>query len=307
MNKRKAIGYFRANFNLSKSTNGWYRLSDPFDSALDKSMAVNFHTDRVVGHRSGHRSNMLEFIKTYERVSTGQAYSLVDSYSESTYEKVEEVREVPADYVAEWPEYYKPLIDCGIFFKHYIENKAKLDFHYLDQKGFGGCEKGFYGMRLIIPVYIEGVLKYWQSRAVLPHMTPKYLNASSKLVAVTKSQVLYNQDALGFYEKIYVCEGWSDAETIGENAVATFGWKNSLKQWDLLLRAKSVKEFVVVADKGFYDTQVAQWSKISIKKVKVLNMDDAPGKDANEVGLGYIEELEARTDYLSMLDMFKCL
>lgn len=306
MNRGKAVGYFKSNFNLSKSTNGWYRFSDPFDNASDKSMGVNFHFDKVVGHRSGYRSNMSTFIETYEKLSPLQVIDLVDTYSESSYEKVETIKEVPDDYVADWPEYYKPLIDCNRFFRMYVEKKAKLDFHYLDQKGFGGCELGRYADRIIIPVYVQGVLKYWQSRAIYNSMQPKYLNAASDLVAVTKSQVIYNQDALDYYDKIYVCEGWSDAETIGEDAVAIFGWKNSVVQWNLFLRS-AVKEFVVVADKGFYNTQVAQWIKVSTKKVKVLNMDNAPGKDVNEVGLEYVEDLEEKTDYLTFMNLFEWL
>lgn len=303
-NKRKAASYFRQNFLIKKSTNGWYRFSDPFDNHTDNSMAVNFGAGLVKGFRTGYTNTIQKFIEDYEKLGNGlDVLKLVESYNERDYEEItEKVHKVPDDYVAEWPEAFIPFDVPHRMVVRYVRSIG-LNYDELADKSFGYCLEGRYKNRIIIPVFIDGYLKYFQGRGFRNYVFPKYLFPSKEEVLIGKSQLFYNQDALMRHRKIYLAEGWACAETMG-NAVASFGWKYSLTQKTLLSQAlKHLDELVVIPDKGFYRQQVNQMLRFSeTGKVKVLNLDNEELKDANELGADIIHEIEDNTHYLSLLD-----
>jgi hypothetical protein len=74
------------------------------------------------------------------------------------------------------------------------------------------------------------------------------------------------------------------------------------------MQYKNIKEITVIADKGWYKTQVEQWLPLCEHfKIRVINLDSAPEKDANALGKKYIEALENHTNYLTFADIIQLI
>lgn len=310
MNIKKAVTYFKNYFKIQKSNKGWYRMKDPFDNHLDRSMAVNFNLDKVVGFRSGLSCTIRYFIKEYEKLGSGkETENFIEQFSESDYIKLEEENAEPVKYnnVAKYPEHYLPFDVKNKLIANYVESRG-FDYDYLQEKGFGYCLDGHFAFSLIIPFYVNDKLVYWQARKVLKYNIPKYLFPGGDYCTVTKSNLFYNQDELKWENKIYLAEGWADAEMF-VGGVASCGWKLSFNQWDILkCNFKNINELIVVSDKGWYAKQVEQFLPIcDYVKIKVLNLDSASFKDANAGGADAIFKIEDQTEYLSIMDLIKII
>jgi len=78
--------------------------------------------------------------------------------------------------------------------------------------------KGQFEGRIIIPVYDDKDIVYFQGRRINDKMEPKYLNPSCN-----KEQIVLNKDNFNINKKIIICEGLIDADTIGKQATCMLG------------------------------------------------------------------------------------
>jgi DNA primase len=121
--------------------------------------------------------------------------------------------------------------------------------------------------RVVIPVEYG----YYQARAMLKWMEPKYINPD-----VEARDYIFNSQALELYDEVPVLEGAFSAMAIGKNAVALIG-KEPVKEKVERLVNSSVKRFCIGLD---YDA--ARWTvmladKLSRagKEVAMWNFQDA--------------------------------
>ena len=309
LNTKKTATYFKTRFTLTESSDGWYRISDPFDNHKDKSMAVNFYLDKVIGFRSGFRGTLKEFIKEYENTSGQDAIKLVETFTEDLFAEPKEIKikTNTENVTAKWPDEFTPLEIYNKRIYNYIQSR-NLDIDYLIEKGFGYCTKGHYAFNLIAPFYVDNILKYWQGRTVMKYVEPKYRFPLFDYCPVTKSQLWYNQDIIKWETKLYITEGWTDAETF-DTGIASSSWKVSADQMRILLkRIKYLDELIIVSDRGWYTHQIKQWLYLADDvKIKVLNLDNAPFKDANQGGIEAILKIEENTKYLNITNLIDLL
>jgi DNA primase len=78
--------------------------------------------------------------------------------------------------------------------------------------------KGEYQRRFIIPIYNDGHIVYFQARAMIDEVLPKYMNPT-----LTKGNIIYNKDNFHKNKHIVICEGLIDAATIGKQGTACLG------------------------------------------------------------------------------------
>lgn len=125
-----------------------------------------------------------------------------------------------------------------------------------DVRTFGllWCDQGRYAHRMVFPVWHEGVLVYWQARAMweeFEHPGPgkyiKSLNPPRVEGAAGSGDVLFNLHQAKGYRRVCVTEGPIDAIHVGPDAVCTFGKKISHAQVGMLHRA-GVKELDLMWD-----------------------------------------------------------
>lgn len=121
------------------------------------------------------------------------------------------------------PDEYIPLLDT-IGVKSLELNAIR---NYLKRRGFKPSTWFDYGLGYVPGkwrVYIPIESGFWQARAIMPHMKPKYMSPSTPA-----SDVLFNSKALDAYNEIVVCEGALSAMAVGSNAIAMIG-KNPTPQ-----------------------------------------------------------------------------
>ena len=114
------------------------------------------------------------------------------------------------------------------------------DFHVVDKSG-ELAHKPWYG-RVIIPVYRNDQLIFWQGRDMTGKSKLKYLSSD-----VVRESVLFGYDLLsnGSNSPLYVVEGAFDALTVG--GIATFSNKLTKSQIEIL--NKSPRQKIVIPDK----------------------------------------------------------
>lgn len=101
------------------------------------------------------------------------------------------------------------------------DNEFDIIKRYLMRRGFGPYYWTRYNLGYVPNswrVYIPIEHAYWQARAVLPWMTPKYMGPE-----IRSYDVLFNASALNKYTEIVITEGAFSAMAVGDNAIALMG------------------------------------------------------------------------------------
>ena len=116
---------------------------------------------------------------------------------------------------------------------NFLFSRALFNLNEEEDAPFYLCLEGKFSDRIIIPFEADGVVFYFQARA-LYDQTPKYLNPSTE-IAPKPSDILYPYDENEDY--LVVCEGPLDALSLqrkGINATATIGSSVSPRQAEIL-------------------------------------------------------------------------
>jgi len=116
-------------------------------------------------------------------------------------------------------------------------SKRGFKEHHWKKYGLGVAQSQ--GLRIIIPIEDN----YWQGRALLNWITPKYVNPRSE-----SSHVLFNPKALKLPE-VVICEGAFSAMAVGYNAVALVGKNPTKPKIDRLMKS-GVDHFIITIEEG---------------------------------------------------------
>lgn len=125
-------------------------------------------------------------------------------------------------------QYYKLL-------QQFINNR-KLDYTvYI-------AYKGYYKGRIIIPVWENGNIVFFQGRRLFPEMEPKYLNPRTE-----KSSIIFNIDNFDRNKSIIVTEGIIDADAVGAQGTTIFG-KELTRNFIDQLKLYTDEDIIIVMD-----------------------------------------------------------
>ncbi len=102
--------------------------------------------------------------------------------------------------------------------------------------------RGPFKSRIIIPIWYDNKMVYFQGRRIFSEMSPKYLNPS-----VNKNNIILNIENFNKDNHIIVVEGLLDAYTIGNQGTAVLG-KEASKEFLSQLREKSNKPVIIAMD-----------------------------------------------------------
>lgn len=293
--KSKLLTYFNNKFDVSSpSPSGWYRFESPFyESKGSVSCGVQIQNKWVHDFRTGDSMSVWDFIMRVEKCSFKQAKEIIKKQRYGielvvVKESLNKIAEVTL------PEEAIPLEFCD----RLLAKRAKkfLAAKKMSHKGLYYCSEGKYFGRILIPLTVFGELVYFIGRDFIGQ-TPKYYNLDK-----SAANLFYNEDALFMQDKIYLGEGWSDAETMGKKGVGSLGWSmNTIKILKLL--RSPVQEIIIMSDKGFYTQalETASWL-CDKKRVKVLNIDpycEGDKKDPNDLGKKLIKKIEKKSKFLT--------
>jgi DNA primase len=170
------------------------------------------------------------------------------------------------------------------------QTASEMGFGYVDS---GGGRDSYFGY-LIIPFKRNFKIAYFIGRSYLGR-EPKYRNPPVAAGGGGKSSVLWNEDALWLFDKVFVCEGVFSAIAVGADAVAVMGKTVSQSQFEKMVRAP-VSELVFCFDADASVFALREAARMSpFKKVKSLRL---PYGDPADVGQDCVRALEARTEEL---------
>jgi DNA primase len=302
----KLFNYFKGKLHIKQSTKGWWR-SDCFECGGKFSMGIHLEERRAHCFKCAMRKTPIEILMEMEGFTTiaqatqylniQQEYEYYESYARTGKREIKPV---------ELPESFNILSQgngtYGRAARHYI---TKRGFHVdkLSLKGVGYCTSGEYAGYIIFPFYCKGKLIYFQGRHYIG-MGPKMKNPSTEAFGIGKEQIIYNQDALYIYNHIYTVESITNAETLGDRAIATLG--KSISQYQLShLIASPCKSVTLLLDPDAYKEAIETAMQIvNFKKARVIKLPDEK-MDVNDYGKDKTLEFVKTTQYQNYNELFR--
>ena len=304
--KNQLYNYFVKRLGAYKYRNGWLRVPTCPYCHREQKMGINLNTYRTNCFRCGEHPSPAQMVMDIEGLDTYSeliTFLRNGDFTELTFteEKVE-LSEAKPVYL---PEGFK-LITQGTStlansFRKYVIKRG-FNPNELARHGVGYCTKGEYFGYLIIPFYTEGSLRYWNARLVIGS-GPRYNNPPKDITGLGKEFLIYNSDALGLYNQVFICEGAINALTMGENAIATMGKSISRYQINELIKAQA-KRYIILLDPDAKDKAIDLALKlVNFKSVKVVYLPE--GKDCNDIGRKKTMKLVWDTRYQDYQDLIK--
>lgn len=179
------------------------------------------------------------------------------------------------------PTFFKPVTDsasdgwsklCIEYLKSRSVDWKSQPFFYVDTK-LTAAEKKWYG-RLIIPIYNNGVMVFYQGRDLTNTALKKYMSVDSP-----RENVLYGYDniELSTPAPLYITEGWFDAQAL--QGVAILG--NKLTDAQIKWINRSHRPKVVIPDRFGSGHLLAKQAIKLDWSISTLDVNDK-SKDVNE-------------------------
>ena len=275
--KTQLYNYFVKRLGAYEYRNGWLRVPVCPYCGREQKMGVNLNTYRTNCFRCGEHPSPaqmvmdIEDLETYAELITFLKHG---DFTELTFteEKVELAESKPV-YL---PEGFR-LINQGDghiakIIRNYLKHRG-FNTDELSKQGIGYCTKGDYFGYVILPFYSNGKLTYFNARLVIGN-GPRYNNPPKSVTGLGKEFLIFNEDALGLYNQIYICEGVFNALTIGERAIATMGKQISRYQINLLIKCPA-KRFILLLDPDAKKQSIDLALKlVNFKSVKVVYLPE---------------------------------
>jgi len=306
----KIYSYFNEHHGpLEQSTNGWYIGMCPF--CRSRKLAVNPGRFAVKCWKKCYSGGVVGFVKEYLGCDHFDAYLIIDDMVPrlrvmdymSTKPTVRKELVLPEGY-HQILEGYTPMASRA---RNYLKLNRGFDLNYLDMIGVGYCDGDTYFGYIIIPFKKDGEIVYFIGRDFMDRGEGfRYKNPPTEIYGIGKSEVIFNEEALWLYDKVYLLEGWTDAATIGNNACSTQGKDLSIYQADIIINSP-VKEVVVISDLGAEMAALNMLEKLyKYKKTKLLKLTEFKefGKDVNAIGVDRVLGLEPKAAYITNLESF---
>ncbi len=280
--KNKLYEYVTKNLGLRNYVRGWLKGTCPSCGRTDK-FGVNLGMNRTNCFVCGYHPSPIVLVMDQESlpdINAARIYLKAFDGLEYIEPTIKRIETKPVHY----PEGYKNILmgssKLAMIVRNYVKGR-KFDIDEVALKGWGYCTMGKYFGYLILPFYTGGRLTYFNGRRVVGG-GPKYNNPEIEEFGVGKSLILYNADALALYEEVSLLEGVLNAETLGENSIAT-GGKNISDYQISQVNKSPVKRVIVVLDPDAFENSIRIGLQLAFhKEVKLVTWEG--DKDVNDIG-----------------------
>lgn len=233
-------------------TQGWVNIQcvypgcDDASNHLGTSLSTGLHSCWKCGRKGGPE----QLVMAIEHCSYGEAAETVRRFSSGPIPIAQHrgsVREATGAFMlpktATWDlpgPHARYLLNRGFDLDH-----IQQEYHVM------ACYTvGRYRHRVIIPIYLNGVLVNFIARDITGKAEKKYLMAPNREALVPGEQLLYNLDRAG--RSVALVEGATDVWRIGPGAVGVLGTKLTEEKISLLPQRGVERAFVV------YDQDAAE-------------------------------------------------
>lgn len=292
--------YFRYKLKAFDYRKGWMKSDCPYCGG-EKKFGINLSNNRCNCFKCGEHPSPISLVMYLENTdSFHEVLSILESGDYSGYVFKEEKVELKGKKEFFLPDGFKN-ISMGTSLlarsaRNYLKKRG-FNIEELARKGWGYCNTGKYLGYIIIPFTEHGQLTYFNARLYMG-AGPKYNNPEVDITGLGKSFIIYNADALEIYRTVFICEGAINAETMGENGIATGGKAIARYQVNRLIKSQ-VEKFVILLDPDAKKEAIDLALKLcNFKKVKVVYLPD--GTDCNDLGrkevLRYVRKAEWKSE-----------
>lgn len=296
-------GYFISQLGYRNYRRGWLKgdsFACPFCGREGK-LGINpsldfFHCFRC---DAGGKATTL-IMEIADLQTDSQLMSFLKDYKYNGYVIQDKILELKQQTTMVLPEGFKLLNQGDSHLakaaRNYIKRR-KFDVDELTRKGWGYGTKEPYWGYIIMPYHKDNKVVYFNAREFLNPGAPRYLNPDNLENGLSKSMLLYNEEALYTYDSVYLCEGIFNAQTISDDRSICSAGKH-ISQYQLNLIIKSPVERIIIcldSDAMKQAIEIAQ-KLIDYKAVKIITFPD--GQDANDLGRKKTLKLIYGTRYL---------
>lgn len=300
--------YFIETLDMKENNKNWL-VGDCPHCGKKKKFGINVHINMANCFVCGDRTSPLGVVKKLEGFNTfNEVYQLINKYEAFSIDLAEAIKPDKAKervkIVKALPKEYKMVGLYDSKMEQLVRKQLKARGFGLTKAmmlGFGYCGTGEYAQRLIIPFYRNGKIIYFNSRSLI-QLGAKYKNPSEEEFGIGKGHIIYNHDALNFFNKVWIFEGVLNAATIGPNATAMGGKQLSKWQINEVINSKCKRVVIALDDDAYEQAIKLALSLAPFKKVKILRFPK--GKDANDLGNKATKSLEKQTPYLTYKQIY---
>jgi hypothetical protein len=155
-----------------------------------------------------------------------------------------------------------------------------------------GPRRIHYRWRIIIPIYIDGVMVSFTSRDITGHSDARYKAAPDSIAIRPGAEVVYNIDTVEPGARMALVEGPFDVWRIGPGAVAMLGTVFTEEQL-VLIASRRPSRVYVVYDSGAADIAEDLGSRMArlVPRVDYLWLDDGDPDTMKPADLGHLQRL----------------
>ena len=221
------------------SHRGWIHISCPYCNDTSYHLGINTKQGYTKCWRCQYHW-LPKIVAEITGQNIGRAQNTIANYSEG--ETLNEYRpERPSEILL--PNEFKKLDPL-----HYGYLKARQFAPHVARKWglLGTGSFGAYSHRIIIPIYLDGVLISFQGRDISGLSTAKYKACQEKDEVYPHQQSLYGIDFTQSKSTVVIVEGVTDVWRLGPGAVATFGIEWTTPQARMI--ANRFKKFSILFD-----------------------------------------------------------
>jgi hypothetical protein len=301
--KNKLHGYAIKYLGLRPYVRGWLKGDCP-DCGRENKFGLNLGMNRTNCFICGYHPSPIVMVVDKEGLSSiSEAWAFLKTFEGLRYIEptVEKVKAKPVHF----PEGYTNIAlgnsKMANIIRGYVERRG-FDIAESALKGWGYCTSGEYLGYLILPFYTAGELTYFNGRRVVG-TGPKYNNPKIDDFGVGKSLILYNADALALYDEVFLLEGVLNADTIGENGIATGGKNISDYQISLINKAPVKKVSIVLDPDAYEDSIKVALQMVFYKDVRLVTWEG--NQDVNDLGREEAMKRIESKPWLSYNDLLK--
>lgn len=302
----KLFKYFEGKLGLKKSTKGWWRCDCVYCGGR-YTFGIHLEDHHVKCFKCDHHANPIDLLIHIQGFETYlEAYKFLNVQQEyEAYDRMMIKKEKVETISMELPDSFKLLIHgdsiMGNAARNYIKGRG-FDITKLSLQGVGYCTQGDYAGYIIFPYYRKGKLIYFQGRKYMGH-GPKMHNPSEELYGIGKTSLIYNEDALYIYNKIYAMESITNSLTWGDSAIGLSGKDISPTQCTKIIQSPCEKLIIILDPDAIAQAYNLALQMVHFKMIKIVELPE--GKDVNDLGKVETQRYIKQSLYLKYSDILK--
>ena len=297
--KDKLYSYFKLRLGMRDYRRNWLKGNCPYCGKKDK-FGVNISLNRCNCFYCGPKKPPFWLVMDLEKLTNKYlVFKLLEEQEKLEYKEIgldttlKEIKNIKL------PEGFK-LLNSGdnqlaISARNYIKKRG-FNPKEMALKGWGYGTTGKYRGYIIIPIFFKDKLVYFTSRRFIGN-GPKFMNLEMDEDVIGKNMVLYNYEALFMYDKVRLVESVMNAETLGDNTIASNGKKLSSYQLNLIIKSPCTHVTVLLDRDAFDDSIKLALDLIQYKQIKLVQFPD--DRDVNDLGKKETLKLIYKSKYLT--------